>query len=834
MQIQHVVAFISAWLTVMSGVGAAQAQTSVAPSGLDVGQRLLTNAASVRNLSPQVAARQLPVRLQGVVTYVFDRRACFVQDQSAGIFVGNGAEFPDLSLGQVVTVTGVSGPGEYAPTVVPTVVEVVGRTSLPPPHRASYDDLLTGREDSQWVEVAGLVRALYADATGSPILEMTTGGGRLTIFVAGAAQTNLQYLVDSQVRVRGVCGTWFNRQRQLFGVRLLVPDLAQIQVEEPAATNAGEQPSQKIGDLLLFAPEALYGHRVKVTGTVVLQQPGRALFVQDEQHGLYVQTRQPGTLNPGDRVELLGFPGKGEYTPMLQDAIWKKVGAGTPPRPMTVTPDEALGGLHDCQLVEMEGTLLNRSQNDRETVLVLEKDKHTFIAVLEAQGPGTELTELEDQSRLRLTGVCRIEVGDEWKAGPDWRAKAFRLLLRSPADVEVLQLPPWWTLPRLFWAVGILTAVGLVSLSWAAILRRKVFQQTTIIRRQLDLEATLKERYQDLFENANDMVYTHDLSGRITSINLAGEKLLGRDRQAITGAGLGDFVAPEQRTAVGHWLEHIRDGTAPATSEWDFINATGDRLRLEICTRLIEREGRQVEVEGIARDVTERRRLEKEILEISTREQHRIGHDLHDGVCQQLAGIGFLSDILADKLEEQARPEAAEAHTICDLVNQANKQTRGVARGLFPVRLEENGLVSALEELTGNAGGYSRSKCRFQGDAAIVIQDNAVAHHLYYIAQEAIRNAVKHGRAKQIEVELSAVENGSYQLTVRDDGVGVKEGAAVPTRGMGIRIMKYRARVIGGELQVQPRPDGGTEVSCRFVDGPLPAKIAPAPPQPVG
>lgn len=149
MQIQHVVAFISAWLTVMSGVGAAQAQTSVAPSGLDVGQRLLTNAASVRNLSPQVAARQLPVRLQGVVTYVFDRRACFVQDQSAGIFVGNGAEFPDLSLGQVVTVTGVSGPGEYAPTVVPTVVEVVGRTSLPPPHRASYDDLLTGREDSQ-------------------------------------------------------------------------------------------------------------------------------------------------------------------------------------------------------------------------------------------------------------------------------------------------------------------------------------------------------------------------------------------------------------------------------------------------------------------------------------------------------------------------------------------------------------------------------------------------------------------------------------------------------------------------------------------------------------
>ncbi|MFO1513956.1 MAG: hypothetical protein U1F83_13735 [Verrucomicrobiota bacterium] len=297
----------------------------------------------------------MPVRITGVVTYVFDRRACFVQDRSAGIFVGNGEEFPDLSIGDVVVVEGVSGPGEYAPTVAPAKVEVIGRTNLPPARRASYDDLLTGREDSQWVEVAGLVRAAFADALGSPILELTTGGGRLTVFIAGAAPTNLTYLVDSQVRVQGVCGTWFNRQRQLFGIRLLVPDLNHILVEQPAAANALAQPSQLISDLLLFAPQALYGRRVKVAGTVVLQQPGRALVVQDDQHGLYVQTRQPGRLRPGDRVQLLGFPAKGEYTPMLQDAIWEKVGDGSPPAPIPVSPDEALGGLHDSQLVQVEG-----------------------------------------------------------------------------------------------------------------------------------------------------------------------------------------------------------------------------------------------------------------------------------------------------------------------------------------------------------------------------------------------------------------------------------------------------------------------------------------------
>ncbi|MFO1513955.1 MAG: PAS domain S-box protein [Verrucomicrobiota bacterium] len=452
-------------------------------------------------------------------------------------------------------------------------------------------------------------------------------------------------------------------------------------------------------------------------------------------------------------------------------------------------------------------------------MLVIENDKHTFTALLEGQNPGEELAALENQSLLRLTGVCRIEVGDEWRAGPTWRAKSFRILLRSPADVEVLRLPPWWTLPRLLWAVGVLMAVVLVSLTWAAVLRRRVSQQTAIIRRQLDLEATLKERYQDLFENANDMVYTHDLSGRITSINMAGERLLGRSRKVITEGCLLDFVAPEQRSAAAQWLEHIRDGTAPATLEWDFVTATGERVRLEICTRLIEREGRQVEVEGIARDVTERRRLEKEILEISTREQHRIGHDLHDGVCQQLAGIGFLSDILADKLEDQNRPEAAEAHSISELVNKANKQTRGVARGLFPVRLEENGLVSALEELAENAGGFLNTKCEFNCHGAIVIHDHTVAHHIYYIAQEAILNAVKHGQADRIEVELAAHDGDGYLLVVRDHGIGISSGATAG-RGMGIRIMKYRARMIGAELQVQPRPGGGTEVSCRFADGP--------------
>src|SRR5439155_3441020 len=139
----------------------------------------------------------------------------------------------------------------------------------------------------------------------------------------------------------------------------------------------------------------------------------------------------------------------------------------------------------------------------------------------------------------------------------------------------------------------------------------------------------------------------------------------------------------------------VVQGADVPNAEWDFVNAAGQRVKLEISSRLIAQDGRIVEVEGIARDITERRRLEREILEISNREQRRIGHDLHDGICQQLAAVNYLVDILGDRLRDRAAPESAEAERIATLLNEANAQARTVARGLFPVRLEERGLVLA-------------------------------------------------------------------------------------------------------------------------------------------
>jgi PAS domain S-box-containing protein len=776
----------------------------------------LTNAAAVRGLTSEQAARGVTVRLQGIVTFSFNPRSCFVQDSSAGIYVGNGIEGPASKPGDIVLVEGVSDPGDYAPIVKPSRFGLVGHTNLPTPVRVSYADLMAGHQDSQWVEVIGMVRTVDGEAESQRAMKVDMGGGRVTVFLPSGPAPDLARFVDSTVEVRGVCGTWFNKLRQLFGVRLMVPRWEDIIVVGHAPPDVPSQPAQPIGTLLRFAPQGPYGHRVKVAGTVVLQQPGRAMFVQDEQHGLYVQTRQPGKLQPGDRVELVGFPEKGEYTPVLQDAVWRKTGSGPEPTPALVRPDEALSGLRDSQFISVEGTLLDRTHNNQETSLVLEFEGHVFSAHLQSEEPRKELANLQNHSHLRLTGVCRIEVGEDWRAAPDWRAKTFELFLRSPADVQVIALPPWWSLAKLLWAVGVLAAVVLASLLWAALLRRKVRKQTFIIGQKLELEARLKERYRDLFESANDMVYTHDLNGSLTSLNIAGEQLLGMQRADVLNRSLLEFIAAEQRPAAGQWLQEIVKGTGTATAEWDFMTSGGERLRLEASTRLIEHEGKAVEVEGIARDVTERRRLEKEILEISTREQRRIGHDLHDGVCQQLAGIGVLADILADKLDEQTRPEAADARKLTDLLTQANKQTRGVARGLFPVRLEENGLVSALDELAQGAGAFFNTRCEFQCAEPFVLNDQTVALHLYYIVQEAIVNAVKHGKARHIEVRLASANCDGGVLTVRNDGALLAERMP-PGPGMGIRIMRYRAKMIGATVTLNPIPGGGAEVICQFV-----------------
>jgi PAS domain S-box-containing protein len=217
---------------------------------------------------------------------------------------------------------------------------------------------------------------------------------------------------------------------------------------------------------------------------------------------------------------------------------------------------------------------------------------------------------------------------------------------------------------------------------------------------------------------------------------------------------------------------------------------------------------------GVALNVSDRARLEKEVLDISAEAQRRIGNDLHDNLGQQLTGISFRAKALSQRLKALHLSEAEDAQQISELVNQAIDQTRKLARDLIPVHLESTGFIDALRDLCENAESLFDVACTLETELEFVLKEHATATHLYRIAQESINNAVRHGRAKQIVLTLRA--NGDLiTMSIEDDGAGFPDDRDGED-GLGLNIMRYRADMIGATIEFSDRPGAGTRVACSF------------------
>ncbi|EEF63042.1 sensor histidine kinase [Pedosphaera parvula] len=484
----------------------------------------LHTVAAIRGLTMEQTRQKIPVRLHGVVTF-FDENlySRFIQDETVGIYLQfplNVAP-PMLVPGQLVEVTGVASPGEYAPVVLVDTVRVTGKSPLPVAKPVTYEQLASGKEDSQFVETAGIVRSVRKlEASPYHQIEIVTGGGRLLIFANELPVEHPEELLDSTVRVRGVCSTLFNHQRQLFAIRLMVPGPDDLTIIIPATKDPFAIPARPIGSLLQFTPQVTYGHRVKVVGTVNYFEPGTVIFLQDGEHGVEVQTKEPGPLQLGDRVEVLGYVNQGDYTPLLQDAVYRTLSTSKPPTPSQLTHDEALKGEHDCQLVQIVARLIDRTQHGSEQFLILQEGNFIFQASLKQNGGHDNFALLENDSRVAVTGVCRIERG-EWQAGENWRAKSFSIRLRSPDDVVLLESPPWWTLRRVLWIATALGFVTLAAFSWVAVLRRRVTERTRELEVQIQKRQAAERRREIEQERARVAHDLHDdLGSGLTEVNM--------------------------------------------------------------------------------------------------------------------------------------------------------------------------------------------------------------------------------------------------------------------------------------------------------------------------
>jgi signal transduction histidine kinase len=472
----------AAWFLAMAGTWAVAGPPPSPP---------LATIEQVRELTPAEADEHYPVRLHGVVTFS-DWNAdwgLFLQDKTAGIYIQ--LETPgDIPIGEEVELEGTTASGDYVPLVRAQRIKRLGLGALPHPHRVSYEELATGREDSQWVEVQGVVRSIVASTKDRTRVDLLVDGQPLSALVGRLNVTNAQSLICATVRLQGVCRTRYNRKRQLRAPFLSLTGSTNIVVVEAALDNPVDVP---MASLLQFKSEGYYGRRVAVRG-VVTEQKGSSLFLQDRGATLYVKSEQSTPAVPGDIVEVTGFPILGQYAPVLEDALYQIVGHQTPPAPVEVGIEQLLTEYYDLELVRLRGRLINRVDRFDEQVLVLESQNLILSAHLDTTKADSRIANLQIGSELELTGVCLPQPVEDWNPSLPTHPDAFQLLLRSSDDVIVLQNPPWWNLSRLCWMLGILGVVLLAGFSWLLVLDRRVRRQTDIIHQKIQREAILEER----------------------------------------------------------------------------------------------------------------------------------------------------------------------------------------------------------------------------------------------------------------------------------------------------------------------------------------------------
>ncbi len=386
---------------------------------------LLTNAVDVISLPAEQASRFLKVSLTGVVTAADPvlKGRFFVQDSTGGVFVDNvNGRRPEP--GDVVEVSGITYAGAFAPTVTGPRVRKIGTAPLPPAKPVSIEQLMSGAEDSQRIEIAGTVRDARND--GSRLtMDLVTGGYRFRAYLSVARDFQPEKLVGAQVLVRGTAAEAHNRPlRRLVAVEVYIPDLADLVVEKSESLNPFDTPAIPLDKLAQFRRGNSLTQRVHVRGVVTLQKPGEYVFLQDRTFGLRVQSRQRTELVPGQLVDAVGFLSFENYLPVLQDAVFRDTGAPqVPAKPQPVTIEELQSGLYHADYISLSGRLIELTVNRGRlgtalpgaTTMVLQTSNFTFTATVNYLPGQATLAAIPIGSVLKVSGICLTQIDSDGK-----------------------------------------------------------------------------------------------------------------------------------------------------------------------------------------------------------------------------------------------------------------------------------------------------------------------------------------------------------------------------------------------------------------------------------
>jgi PAS domain S-box-containing protein len=732
---------------------------------------VLTQAAQIRKLTAAESRLGYPVELRGVITCTLPAWAVvFFHDDTGGIYIESPQ--PSLHAGDLVEVRGRTAPGDFAPVVYHPEIRLVGKAPLPQPRPFPLDDLLTGKQDSQWVEVRGIVHSveIKSDAV---YLGITAGSHKFGAIVANFDKAE-QYadLIDAEVTIVGACATDFNDKRQLVDIFIYVPGMNQVQVHENARVDPWALPVLPANSLMRFTPEGASGHRIRVQGVVTLTQPGVYAFVQDAYAGVVVSSTNTQDLQPGDRVDAIGFPTTGTYAPMLADGAFRKLGRAPLPAPIDLTHAITLNADPDAQLVKIQGQLIDQSIRGARLVLTMQLGSFTFTALLRKDAGGGAVQAIPIGSRVETTGVWSIEA-DEYR-----RPTAFRVLLRSARDIAVLEQPSRWNAQRIAWLVVFLAGAILVSALWVASLRREVDVRTETIR------ATL--------ESTADGIMVVDSMGKIVTYN---------DKFRVMWGIPESILASNDRSAAHRFVtSQLRDPEA-FVAKLQRVYADHDAQVDDVIEfkdgRVFERHSEPQRVKGKSvgrvwgfRDVTEKRRAARELesakaaAESASLAKSQFLANMSHEIRTPMNGVLGMTDLVLDTdLSAEQREYLMDARrsgeSLRELLNDLLDLSK-IEAGRFELDPVEFSVQRCVQEAVSTLAINAEQKdLRLGFDVAPEVPDKLVGDplRLRQVLLNLLNNAIKFTSAGSIGLSVTPdtrLESAvTLHFTVSDTGVGI-------------------------------------------------------------